>query len=55
LTERALRNVLRCILGAGESIDVVDDQRPMLPESELECFGVVALEPDQQLLVGDLL
>ena len=27
----------------------------MLPESELERIGVVALEPAQQFLIGDLL
>lgn len=55
LAERALRDVFGGVLGAGESIDVVDDQGPMLSESELERIGVVALEPAQQFLVGDLL
>ena len=55
LAKRALRDVLGGVHGAGESIDVVDDKRPMLPESELERVGVVALKPAQQFLVGDLL
>ena len=55
LAKRALRDVFGGVLGAGESIDVVDDQGPMLPESELERIGIVALEPAQQLLIGDLL
>ena len=55
LAERTLRDVFGGVLGAGESIDVVDDQGPMLPESELERIGVVALEPAQQFLIGDLL